>query len=59
MNPILASSLMLAAILIPAFAALMYLCWGWIDMILYLIYAVVCLIPSVIKYRKLKKEGKL
>lgn len=59
MNPILASSLMLAAILIPAFAALMYLFWGWLGMILYLIYAVVCLIPSVIKYRKLKKEGKL
>lgn len=59
MNPMLASSLMLATILIPTFAALMFHYWGWLGMTLYLLFAGLCLYPSVVKYRKLRKEGKL
>ena len=58
-NDLLLFSVAVAAILIPTFAAMMYRFWGWLGMTLYLLFAVVCLIPSVIKYRKLKKEGKL
>lgn len=59
MNGLLASSIMLAAILIPTFAVMMHLFWGWIGMALYLIFAGLCLMPSVVKYRKMRKEGKL
>lgn len=52
-------NVLFAAVLIPYLASNMYLLWGWIGMALYLIFAAACLMPSVVKYRKMRKEGKL
>lgn len=53
----LASSIMLAALLIPFFAVLMYRYWGILGMTLYLAYAALCLAPSVAKVYRIKKGG--
>lgn len=57
MKALLASSIMLAALLIPFFAVLMYRCWGWIGMTLYLVYAALCFSPSVAEAYRIKKGG--
>lgn len=48
---------MLAATLIPFFAVLMYRYWGGLGMALYLLYAALCLAPSVSKAYRKKKGG--
>lgn len=57
MKALLASSIMLAALLIPFFAVLMYRYWGSLGMALYLAFAALCLAPSVAKAYRMKKGG--
>lgn len=57
MKALLASSIMLASLLIPFFAVLMYRYWGSLGMVLYLAFAALCLSPSVAKAYRMRKGG--
>lgn len=48
---------MLAALLIPFFAVMMYRYWGSLGMALYFAYAAICLAPSATKAYRIKKGG--
>jgi len=46
----------LAASIIGAIAALWFILFGWLAMVLYLIFAAICMIPSVIAARRLTRQ---
>lgn len=45
-----------AAVIIGAIAAIWFVLWGWLGMALYLLFAAICMIPSVIAARRLARS---
>ncbi len=57
MKPFIVSSLALAAVVTVFFSVLMLRCWGWIGMVLYILFACLCLAPAAVKAWEIHKKG--